>query len=141
MSGYGFHYGPCPGPSGGGGKGGVSAGAVALLFVIVVAVAERRAVEHGLEVLLEVVIVVIGVLAAAGVTAAVLVIRSRRRRRLRAERQVLTAVPVRPGLPGHDAPALPRSNTPTYSRIHADPHVVTGRVTRPAHRRRADRRQ
>jgi hypothetical protein len=141
----GWHYTPC---RGGGGRGRITAGGVLALVVLVVVVAKRRAIETGLTDLLELALAVMGGLVAIGITVAVVVWRVRRRRAL-ADRMVLTAVPVRPGLPGQTAravprasmPALPRANASTQPRINAPAPVVTGRAVRPrCTQRRPDRR-
>ena len=113
-----------------GGPGGLVAFVVLVLIVAAAAGPVVRAVTD----LLEIALMVAGGLLVTGGMVAVLVWRARRRRGQLGGRGrvVLTAVPVRPGLPGRaDAPALPRGGVPTHSRIHAEPHVVTSRRAAP----------
>ena len=139
MSDYGFHWSPCRRD---GGIGGLVA-----LVVLVVVVANGHAIETGLTDLLEAALAVAGVVVAGVVAAVVLVIRARRRRDGRALPVVVTSrvVPARRGAavgpPRADMPALPRGDASAHSRIDAQPHVVTSRVSRPRCSRRADRRQ
>lgn len=138
MSGYGFHWTPC--------SKGPGIGAVVGLVAVVLIVSHRQAVETGLTDLLEIALAVTGGLAAIGTTVAVLVFRSHRRN-VRDDRRVLTAVPVRPGLPDASTAALEdrTANRPALSRGHAsrddvDTRVVTSRVTCPNRSRRTGRR-
>jgi hypothetical protein len=141
VNGYGYHYSRC--------RRGIGAGGVLALVVLVVVVGKRHAIETGLTDLLELMLAVMGGLVVLGVAAVVVIWRVRRRRALAGRRVVLTAVPVRPGIPGQAAravpraniPALPRANASTHSRISAPAPVVIGRAARPrCTQRRPNRR-
>ena len=141
--GWGYHWTPCSG-GGGGRRGGIGAGAVVALVFFVVVVTNAKAIETGLIDLLEIALAAVAGVAVVGGGTAVAVWRVRRRRALAAaSRPVLTAVPVRPGVPGRTAAPITHRDVPALPQSHIDAPapVVTGRTVRPrCTQRRPNRR-
>jgi hypothetical protein len=145
VSGYGYHWTPCPGRNRGGGPGGL----VLLVLALVVISAIARAGEAAASVIgkafgvgLVVVICVAALAVLAGLAA--VSVRVGRQVRRRAHRRALAApvrlVGARPGarLPGGPRRALPplRNHVSPYPRNDTRSHVVTRRVI---HSRRSHR--
>ena len=145
MSGYGFHWTPCPGGSGSGFKPGGLVLAVALVAIAAAIEAALPVIIAAVEIVALVIVSAIG----AGVLALLAVAGVRVRRRMLAGRPVRAVVvasaePVgeaaRAELPARVVPALPRADVSALPRIDVQPHVVTSRAARPRCARRDGRR-
>jgi hypothetical protein len=117
------------------------------LAVIVAAAAEGPAVRAAVE-LAEILAVAVASVVVIATVVAVLVWRSRRKRRRAAAelapRPVVLAAVAEPArLGSRQVPAAiepPHADVSAYSRVHAEPYVVTSRAVRPRCAHRGERR-